>query len=66
MEFRFGIHSIHSTITHLSVTWLRCGTSVEIAIIMSKRNYFSQLEKDTILRIVISSFRGSLWVDNRG
>ena len=61
MEFRFGIHNIHLTITHLSVTGV-LGTSVQIAIIMSKRNYFSRVENDFILRIVISSFRGCLWV----
>ena len=41
---------------------LHCGMSVENAIIMSKRSYFSQLEKDIILRIGISSFRECLWV----
>ena len=69
MEFRFGIHNLHSTINHLSVTgevsWLRYGASVEIDIIMSTRNYFSQLEKDIILRIVISSFRKCKWVKDR-
>ena len=31
---------------------LSCGTSVEIAIVLSKRNYFSQLEKDIILELL--------------
>ena len=50
----YSQHSLdhHSLECYWSVSWIRCGTSVEIAIIMSKRNYFSQLEKDIIFRIV--------------
>ena len=63
----YSKHSLdhHSLECYWSGSWLRCGTSFEIAIIMSKQNYFSQLEKD-ILRIVISSFRGCLWVSDKG
>ena len=60
----YSQHSLdhHSLECYWSVSWLRCGTSVEIAIVMLKRNYFSQLEKYIILRIVVSSFRECLSV----
>ena len=65
VEFRFGIHNFHSTITHLSVTGVLVGYVV-VQVLRLQLYYFSLLEKDIILRIVISSFRECLWVQYRG